>query len=162
MNISAHPNAGLPNAFGEYDQTPKEMQALIKLWAMAKPETRTIALLARKSGVDYSTVTRIWNGKNPECQNALALLVVISTKEEALHYLKNHFPAAARFHERELTTPVFSDHESLRPQLDKLVNFVLLSLAYGGQARRSYRCHPLLQSSSLSPRSSSQLSLRRV
>ena len=28
--ISAHPNAGLPNAFGEYDQTPEEMQALIK------------------------------------------------------------------------------------------------------------------------------------
>jgi len=30
LNISAHPNAGLPNAFGQYDQTPKEMQALIK------------------------------------------------------------------------------------------------------------------------------------
>ena len=27
---SAHPNAGLPNAFGEYDQTPSEMQSLIK------------------------------------------------------------------------------------------------------------------------------------
>ena len=27
---SAHPNAGLPNAFGEYDQTPEEMQLLIK------------------------------------------------------------------------------------------------------------------------------------
>jgi len=27
---SAHPNAGLPNAFGEYDQTPKQMQALIE------------------------------------------------------------------------------------------------------------------------------------
>ena len=27
---SAHPNAGLPNAFGEYDQTPEEMQTLIK------------------------------------------------------------------------------------------------------------------------------------
>jgi len=27
---SAHPNAGLPNAFGEYDQTASEMQALIK------------------------------------------------------------------------------------------------------------------------------------
>ncbi|GAB5565396.1 MAG: hypothetical protein Wins2KO_24590 [Winogradskyella sp.] len=27
---SAHPNAGLPNAFGEYDQTVEEMQALIK------------------------------------------------------------------------------------------------------------------------------------
>jgi 5-methyltetrahydrofolate--homocysteine methyltransferase len=29
LNISAHPNAGLPNAFGQYDQTPEEMQALI-------------------------------------------------------------------------------------------------------------------------------------
>lgn len=27
---SAHPNAGLPNAFGEYDQSPKEMQILIE------------------------------------------------------------------------------------------------------------------------------------
>ena len=30
LNISAHPNAGLPNAFGQYDQTPEEMQTLIK------------------------------------------------------------------------------------------------------------------------------------
>lgn len=30
LNISAHPNAGLPNAFGQYDQTPKEMQDLIR------------------------------------------------------------------------------------------------------------------------------------
>ena len=28
--VSAHPNAGLPNAFGAYDQTPEEMQELIK------------------------------------------------------------------------------------------------------------------------------------
>ncbi|SHH00677.1 homocysteine S-methyltransferase family protein [Winogradskyella jejuensis] len=27
---SAHPNAGLPNAFGEYDQSPKEMQTYIE------------------------------------------------------------------------------------------------------------------------------------
>ncbi|WP_460219914.1 homocysteine S-methyltransferase family protein [Psychroserpens sp. MEBiC05023] len=27
---SAHPNAGLPNAFGEYDQSPKEMQSYIE------------------------------------------------------------------------------------------------------------------------------------
>lgn len=27
---SAHPNAGLPNAFGEYDQSPQEMQQLIE------------------------------------------------------------------------------------------------------------------------------------
>ncbi|WP_196894630.1 homocysteine S-methyltransferase family protein [Aureivirga marina] len=29
---SAHPNAGLPNAFGEYDQTPKEMQEIIEAY----------------------------------------------------------------------------------------------------------------------------------
>lgn len=28
--ISAHPNAGLPNAFGEYDETPEEMSAQIE------------------------------------------------------------------------------------------------------------------------------------
>ncbi|MBW1294331.1 homocysteine S-methyltransferase family protein [Aquimarina litoralis] len=28
--VSAHPNAGLPNAFGEYDQTPEEMGAQIE------------------------------------------------------------------------------------------------------------------------------------
>ena len=28
--VSAHPNAGLPNAFGEYDETPAQMAAQIK------------------------------------------------------------------------------------------------------------------------------------
>jgi 5-methyltetrahydrofolate--homocysteine methyltransferase len=31
--VSAHPNAGLPNAFGEYDQTPAEMAAIIAEFA---------------------------------------------------------------------------------------------------------------------------------
>ena len=30
LYISAHPNAGLPNAFGTYDQSPEEMQVLIE------------------------------------------------------------------------------------------------------------------------------------
>ncbi len=30
IKISAHPNAGLPNAFGEYDETPSQMAAQIK------------------------------------------------------------------------------------------------------------------------------------
>lgn len=30
FNISAHPNAGLPNEFGEYDETPEDMTAQIK------------------------------------------------------------------------------------------------------------------------------------
>lgn len=31
--VSAHPNAGLPNELGEYDQTPEEMAELISEWA---------------------------------------------------------------------------------------------------------------------------------
>ncbi|MCH8499008.1 MAG: methionine synthase [Marinobacter sp.] len=31
--VSAHPNAGLPNEFGEYDQTPEEMAAIIEDFA---------------------------------------------------------------------------------------------------------------------------------
>jgi 5-methyltetrahydrofolate--homocysteine methyltransferase len=33
--ISAHPNAGLPNAFGEYDESPEEMAATLKEFAEA-------------------------------------------------------------------------------------------------------------------------------
>lgn len=33
--ISAHPNAGLPNEFGEYDETPDEMAAHIREWAQS-------------------------------------------------------------------------------------------------------------------------------
>lgn len=32
-NVCVYPNAGLPNEFGEYDQTPEEMAALIGAWA---------------------------------------------------------------------------------------------------------------------------------
>ncbi|MFD2178873.1 methionine synthase [Veronia pacifica] len=31
--VSAHPNAGLPNAFGEYDLSPEDMAAHVKEWA---------------------------------------------------------------------------------------------------------------------------------
>ncbi|ROO66844.1 methionine synthase (B12-dependent) [Vibrio crassostreae] len=32
-NVSAHPNAGLPNAFGEYDLSPEDMAEHVKEWA---------------------------------------------------------------------------------------------------------------------------------
>ena len=34
-HVSAHPNAGLPNEFGEYDQTPEAMASLIREFAQA-------------------------------------------------------------------------------------------------------------------------------
>ncbi len=33
--VSAHPNAGLPNAFGEYDETPEQMAAIVGEFARA-------------------------------------------------------------------------------------------------------------------------------
>ena len=33
--VSAHPNAGLPNAFGGYDETPEQMAAEIREWAQS-------------------------------------------------------------------------------------------------------------------------------
>jgi len=33
--VSAHPNAGLPNEFGEYDQTPEEMADIVETFASA-------------------------------------------------------------------------------------------------------------------------------
>jgi 5-methyltetrahydrofolate--homocysteine methyltransferase len=33
--VSAHPNAGLPNEFGEYDETPESMAAHIREWAQS-------------------------------------------------------------------------------------------------------------------------------
>ena len=35
FNVSAHPNAGLPNELGEYDMTPEQMAAHISEWADA-------------------------------------------------------------------------------------------------------------------------------
>jgi len=35
MRVNVHPNAGLPNAFGEYDLTPKDMAREIDDWARA-------------------------------------------------------------------------------------------------------------------------------
>ncbi|KEA63369.1 5-methyltetrahydrofolate--homocysteine methyltransferase [Marinobacterium lacunae] len=33
--VSVHPNAGLPNAFGEYDETPEQMRDEIREWAQS-------------------------------------------------------------------------------------------------------------------------------
>ena len=33
--VSCHPNAGLPNAFGEYDETPEQMAQTLKGFAEA-------------------------------------------------------------------------------------------------------------------------------
>ena len=51
-HVSAHPNAGLPNAFGEYDETPEEMAATLRDFA-------TVGLLNLVGGCCGSTPAHI-------------------------------------------------------------------------------------------------------
>jgi len=114
------------------------LKALIRRWMDESPDGRNVSLLARKSGLDYNTVSRAVNGKNPECQTALALLNVVCSKEDGIRFLREFFPHAAKFHEKQFSTPTFSDTESLRPLIGNYLSFLLLSLAYSGLATRSH------------------------
>lgn len=115
----------------------QDIKILMQEWIAERPETRDTSQLAKKSGLEYNTVRRIWTGSNPDCQTALALLNVITSKDKALEYLRAHFPHAAAFHEKENTTHTFyADAESLRPAIEDLTSFVILNLAYAGHATR--------------------------
>ncbi|MEM7483742.1 MAG: homocysteine S-methyltransferase family protein [Bacteroidota bacterium] len=53
--ISAHPNAGLPNAFGEYDETPQQMAAQIKEYV----EKRLVNVVGGCCGTTPEHITAI-------------------------------------------------------------------------------------------------------
>ncbi|AUG53840.1 homocysteine S-methyltransferase family protein [Thalassospira marina] len=55
--VSVYPNAGLPNEFGEYDQTDNEMAALVKEWA----ESGLINLLGGCCGTTPAHIRAIAN-----------------------------------------------------------------------------------------------------
>ena len=48
--VSAHPNAGLPNAFGEYDETPEDMAATLREFADIRPAQPGRRLLRHDAG----------------------------------------------------------------------------------------------------------------
>lgn len=117
----------------------EDLRDLIKVWANQNSDVRTVSYLEKKSGIDYSTVSRIWNGKNPECQTALAMLNIVASKENGLKYLRVHFPHAAKFHEREFTTTsVLSDAELVKPVIDNVLSFLIMNLAFADLGTRSY------------------------
>jgi 5-methyltetrahydrofolate--homocysteine methyltransferase len=62
--VSAHPNAGLPNELGEYDETPAEMAAEIEVWA----EQGLVNLIGGCCGTtpDFiSEIDRVVKNKHP-------------------------------------------------------------------------------------------------
>ena len=52
--VSAHPNAGLPNAFGGYDETPEITSTLLREFAEARPPQRRGELLRLGAGAHGS------------------------------------------------------------------------------------------------------------
>ena len=76
-HVSAHPNAGLPNAFGEYDETPEEMAATLREFATAglsekldfAPKLTARPALtvnrARFSAAESPDVSSTWFGQSP-------------------------------------------------------------------------------------------------
>ena len=57
--VSAHPNAGLPNAFGEYDLSPQDMAMHVKEWA----QSGFLNLIGGCCGTTpsiYATWRRLW------------------------------------------------------------------------------------------------------
>jgi hypothetical protein len=114
----------------------QDMKELMREWISERPG-RDIPMLAKRAALEYNTVRRIYNGGNPDCQTALALLNRIATKQKAMEYLRSHFPQAAEFHEKEFTTETFySNAEDLRPVIEDLTTFVVLNLSYAGLATR--------------------------
>ncbi len=110
----------------------EDMKAIIKEWLEEKP-SRDIALLSRMTNVPYTTLRRIWNeGGEPNCNTTLALFSVIGSKSQCYTYLSNHFPEAARFHNREFAEEikVTPYTESMRPFLEDFLSYFILNLGY--------------------------------
>jgi 5-methyltetrahydrofolate--homocysteine methyltransferase len=55
--VSAHPNAGLPNAFGEYDETPEETAEFIREFA----ESGLINITGGCCGTTPAHIAAIYN-----------------------------------------------------------------------------------------------------
>ena len=58
--VSAHPNAGLPNEFGEYDETPEAMAGMLKEWA----ESGLVNIIGGCCGTTPAHITAIANAVN--------------------------------------------------------------------------------------------------
>ena len=57
--VSAHPNAGLPNAFGEYDETPEQMADQIKEYLDKEPhQFITVKDFAIYSGIEEEIINK--------------------------------------------------------------------------------------------------------
>ena len=71
----------------------QELQARIERY-VSEGKNRSLHSLAAKAGVSYSTLTRISQGKGNSAglPNVLAILKVVSSREERSEFIKEYFP----------------------------------------------------------------------
>ncbi len=66
--VSAHPNAGLPNAFGEYDETPEDMAAMLRRVRAARAcSTWSAAAAAPRRRTSRAIAEAVQAGMPPRC-----------------------------------------------------------------------------------------------
>jgi hypothetical protein len=110
-----------------------DLAKLINEWIDEKPHRRDIALLSELTDVPYTTMRRVHQGGNPDCHTALCILSTVATREEALLYLKAHFPGAAKFLEPLYKSCETESVSSMRMVIKDPLSYKLVNLAYDGE-----------------------------
>lgn len=107
-------------------QLAEALKLEIDTYISARPN-RSIASLARKSGLAYSTVRRMAQGEaQPELSTVITILGAILGREGFINFLKEHFPKEGAFFESHFsTTQKFSDEELDFFLRDELSNYII-------------------------------------
>lgn len=111
------------------DQLPPLAEALkleIDKYLSERPN-RSIASLARKSGLAYSTVRRMAQGEaQPELSTVITILGAVLGRDGFISFLKNYFPKeGAVFENHFSSTERFSDEELDFFLRDEISNFII-------------------------------------
>lgn len=100
---------------------------------LAEGKSRTLQGLATKAGVSYSTLRRVVQDevKTIDLANALGILQVITTWQDALAFLNTHFPESGRYfssiaEKKQISENINGTLESALLDFEK---FVVISLA---------------------------------
>ena len=96
---------------------------------LAQSSVRSVAFLARKSGVSYSTVRRIVQGKGEaDLSSLIPLLKVVLNPEECLAFIQRFYPGFYQILESTFTQDPLEEGDafhSSKNHLDHAANFIL-------------------------------------
>jgi DNA-binding phage protein len=104
----------------------KELSAYIAEW-LEGGKHRSLHLLAKSSGVSYTTVRRIAQGEGkPTFDNVMSLLKIIRDQDQMVAFLRKHYPENKTYIDLVARTRVTPSYEQALLDYEK---FVIISLA---------------------------------